>query len=120
MFGQLVLGRSRLTIEVVAGQDEEGRTPLEGYWLVVNEQDVAGEGLEVRVAVEPHVAEVLVASWGEHLRSCGRTVDSPELEQLVGQDGDGKVRVVVPMDDAARRATRPNRAQRRAAKRTGR
>jgi hypothetical protein len=114
MYGQLVLGRSRLTIEVVAGEPDEergGASELKGYWLVVTETDAAGDGLEVRVAVDPTVAEVLVASWREHLASAGREVTDDALRELMEREGDGTVRTVTPITDAA---GRPNRRQRRA------
>lgn len=112
MYGTLVMGRSRLTIEAVAGEpdeEHEGASELKGYWLIVTEVDAEGDGLEVRVAVEPTVAEVLVASWREHLASTGREVTDDALRELMeSSDADGTVRVVTPITDAPR-----NRAGRR-------
>lgn len=113
MYGQLVLGRSRLTIEAVLGEEEEGKgTPLGGYWFVFTEQDGDGDGLEVRVAVEPHVAEVLVASLREHLAGAGREVTDEALRELMEKDGDGTVKTVTPITAAQG----GNRAQRRHAR----
>ena len=111
MYGTLVMGRSRLTIEVVAGEPDEahgGASELKGYWLVVTETDAAGsdDGLEVRVAVEPNVAELLVASWREHLASAGREVTDDALRELMERDGDGTVRTVTPISAAGNRRAR--------------
>lgn len=115
MYGTLVLGRSRLTVEAVAGEpdaEHDGASELKGYWLVITETDDDGDGLEVRVAVEPTVAEILVASWREHLASCGREVVADDaLRELMESEGDGAVRVITPISEGA-----ANRAMKRHAR----